>query len=87
MFEIIYNTKKNKNVHFSNVVCVILIPKSNEFNGYHLWWDDEDFNNAYRSYIQEMGRLMEIHPFMNPQEAKKLLYQPNNISYDPRNFE
>lgn len=30
--------------------------------------------------------LMNKHPHMKINHAKKLLYQPNNISYDPKNF-
>ena len=87
MFEYRINNKTKKNVKFSNVVWVVLIPQSNEIKHYDLWWDDEDFNNAYQSYIEEIRRLIEIHPFMKLHEAKKLLYQPNNISYDPSNFD
>jgi hypothetical protein len=39
--------------------------------------------------VQATKEIMELkkkHPFISIQDAQKLLYQPNNISYDKNNF-
>ena len=80
--------KKNKNVRFSKNVYIYLIPKYYEINNYDdLWWSEEDLTDIKNNAIQEMQFLMKKHPFMKIHHAKKLLYQPNNITYyDPSNF-
>ena len=80
--------KTNKNVRFSKKVYIYLIPKYYEINNIDdLWWSEKDLTDIKNNAIQEMKFLMKNHPFMKIQHAKKLLYQPNNITYyDPSNF-
>jgi hypothetical protein len=60
------------------------INDNNDVN--NLWWSDDDYLYAVQSANEEIKRLMTIHPSMERKYALKLLYQPNNISYDPSNF-
>ena len=80
--------KTNKNVRFSKKVYIYLIPKYYEINNIDdLWWSEKDLTDIKNNAIQEMKFLMKNHPFMKIHHAKKLLYQPNNITYyDPSNF-
>ena len=81
------NKQIKKNVSFSNFVSVHLIPQKEELkNNYDLWLSENDFITSYQTAIKDLKRLLEIHPCMRVWEAKKLLYQPNNIRYDPNNF-
>ena len=82
-----YSYKKYKKVRFSEIVYVILIPKSKEFSKFNLWWQEHDYNNAIISAKNEIGQLIKIHPYMEINQAKRLLYQPNNISYNESNFD
>jgi len=52
----------------------------------NLWWNQDDLIYATKTANEEITRLMHIHPYMEKKIALKLLYQPNNISYDPNNF-
>jgi len=81
------NRRETKKVSFSQYVNVHLIPQKEELKEhFDLWLSENDFANSYKMAINELKRLLEIHPFMKLWEAKKLLYQPNNIRYDPNNF-
>jgi len=76
-----------KQVKFKNIVNVKLFPYcKNDYEKYDLWWNNYDLNLAMNSSNNEIKRLMNIHPNMNKIQAIKLLYQPNNISYDSNNF-
>lgn len=81
--------KTTKNVRFSKNIYIYLIPKYYEIlNHKDLWWSETDLIEIRQNAILEMQCLMNKHPFMKLNHAKKLLYQPNNItSYDPNNFE
>jgi len=82
-----FDLKKNKKVSFSQILNIYLIPMIDEFMNYQdLWWSDEDLIEMKKSAIVELKKIMEINPFMELKHAKKLLYQPNNICYDPANF-
>lgn len=76
-----------KNVKFSLFNQSFWIEKYNEEDIYMLWWSYLDNVKSMKDSKKEINNLLSIHPSMNIQQAKKLLYQPNNISYDPNNFE
>jgi hypothetical protein len=52
-----------------------------------LWWSEEELMEMRVHCMHELKNLMETNPYMEIKHAKKLLYQPNNICYDPKNFE
>ena len=78
----------NKKVTFSTWVnvfpnpCFIEIPSKK-----YLWWSESDKNAAQLSMIFEIRDLQKKHPSITIKQAMKLLYQPNNIVYDKKNFE
>lgn len=76
-----------KNVTFSLFNNIFLIAKYDEEDIYKLWWSYLDNVESVKDAKKEIGILLGIHPSMNIKQAKKLLYQPNNICYDPNNFE
>jgi hypothetical protein len=79
-----YNYKK---VTFNKIIEVYIIPSFfTNIDKLNLWWNKNDVNNAVFSCKTEIANLIEIHPQMEIKYARKLLYQPNNISYDPNNF-
>jgi hypothetical protein len=77
-----------KRVMFDNIKKIYLLYKNSIHNDekQKLWWNDDDFSYAKQSANEEITRLLTIHPSMERKYALKLLYQPNNISYDPANF-
>ena len=77
-----------KRVMFDNIKKIYLLYKNSIYNDekQKLWWNDDDFSYAKKSANEEITRLLTIHPSMERKYALKLLYQPNNISYDPTNF-
>ena len=76
-----------KNVSFNKYKKINLIPIYYEIdNCDDLWWKKTDYKLIASMAIKELIRLLTIHPCMNIAQARKLLYQPNNISYDYRNF-
>lgn len=82
------NKDKNRRVIFKNIIKVHLIHSNynNNTDKLQLWWSGDDFYFATKNANDEINRLMTIHPSMERKYALKLLYQPNNISYDPDNF-
>ena len=83
----IYNYKKK--LKFNNIVRVCLIPELKDYSTElksTLWFNANDFNNASMSANEELTNLIKINPSMNLEQAKKLLYQPCNISFDINNF-
>lgn len=85
-----FNTKIKKNVSFYNEVKVILIPSRKEIfyaklcN--ELWFSEKDL---IRFKIETFGEITEMrkkHPGINRTQVFKLLYQPNNISFNESNF-
>ena len=78
---------KNKKVTFSKYLYVYLIPMYYEIKNYRdLWWSDDDLLEMRVNTMKEIQQLMTVHPSMEISHAKKLLFQPNNIRYDPQNF-
>uniref|UniRef100_A0A6C0IDF3 Uncharacterized protein n=1 Tax=viral metagenome TaxID=1070528 RepID=A0A6C0IDF3_9ZZZZ len=78
-----------KRVMFKNIKRIYLFYSNNIiYNNEkdNLWWNNDDYSYAIKSANEEITRLMSIHPSMERKYALKLLYQPNNISYDPANF-
>ena len=78
---------KNKKVIFSEKIKLSLIPKYENEMKYELWWNTFDKYNATIVANIEINTLLNRHTSMTYKQALKLLYQPNNISYNESNFE
>jgi len=52
-----------------------------------LWWSKEEHIESRNSALDEVNRLREIHKTISLRDALRLLYQPNNITYNEKNFE
>jgi hypothetical protein len=79
---------KNTKVKFSDKIeSTYLVPYYENSEKQHLWWSCVDKYNAALLSFREIQTLLKRHPGMTYREAKKLLYQPNNISYNECNFE
>lgn len=79
--------KKNKKITFSPIVNVKLIPFYHEIIHYpSLWWTPSELMDFRIQSTNEMMELKQKHPYIALSDAQKLLYQPNNISYDENNF-
>ena len=78
-----------KKVTFANYLTIILIPSRKEYNIYGdvLWWKGDDYKIFRYSAIIELNEILNRHNgMMTYSQAKKILYQPNNIIYDRSNF-
>jgi len=84
----IFCKKYKKKLKFNNVVNVILIPDITSIFDIKnlLWWSENDLTNAVNNARNELFDLVNKNPSMTIIQAKKLLYQPNNISYNEENF-
>lgn len=79
--------KKNKKITFSSVVNVKLIPFYHEIIHYpSLWWTPSELMDFRIQSTKEMMELKQKHPYIALSDAQKLLYQPNNISFNENNF-
>ena len=77
-------TKKIKNnVKFKSMVTVRLIPLCKDTT---LWWSEEDVLESRFACCREIVELLSYRKEMSYDDAKKLLYQPGNITYDMNNF-
>jgi len=52
-----------------------------------LWWSQEDHIESRRTALDDVNRLRCIHPTISLRDALRLLYQPNNVTYNEKNFE
>lgn len=76
----------NKKVKFNKIKYIYLIPFYYEIikSLDDIWWNENDFLNAYYDDIKKIKNLLNIHPSMTYKQAKKILYSP--FSYDESNF-
>jgi hypothetical protein len=74
-----------KKVRF-NSFTIFLIPYTKNGTSDELWWSEEDHFIAKVAAREEIMRLINIHKYITLKDAIKLLYQPNNISYNEDNF-
>lgn len=74
-----------KKVRF-NGFTIFLIPYTKERAEETLWWSEEDQFIAKVNAREEIMRLINIHKYITLKDVIKLLYQPNNISYNEDNF-
>jgi hypothetical protein len=78
----------NKKVKFSkHLESTRLIPKYDIELISYLWWNEFDIYEASKLAFDEINTLLIRNPCMTYKQALKLLYQPNNISYNKCNFE
>jgi len=75
-------------VKFSkNLESTRLIPKYDTEMISYLWWNNFDKYYARKLARTEINALLNRDTSMTYKQAVKLLYQPNNISYNNCNFE
>lgn len=77
---------KSKKVSFDLFTEIIYIPKYRKAICEDLWWSDLEYNTNIIAMRKEIHELTNRNPSMTLSNAKKLLYQPNNISYSSKNF-
>ena len=75
-----------KKIKFSSLVRVQFIPFFYEENIPSLWWTPYELMDFKMQATKEIMELKQKHPHISILDAQKLLYQPNNISYDENNF-
>ena len=79
--------KKKKNIQFSKYIYIHLIPTYRELINYqNLWWSEDELINCRINASREIMELKNRLPSVSIDDAKKLLYQPNNITYNENNF-
>ena len=79
--------KKKKNIQFSKYIYIYLIPTCRELINYqNLWWTEDELINTRTLASREIMELKNRLPSASIDDAKKLLYQPNNITYNENNF-
>lgn len=82
--------KNKKNVTFSNMQYMHIIPTRKELIdenlSHDLWWSNNDYMQFRIEALNEMMEIKGKHPNINRQQSLKLLYQPGNICYDEANF-
>jgi MoaA/NifB/PqqE/SkfB family radical SAM enzyme len=79
--------KKKKNIQFSKYIYIHLIPTYRELINYqNLWWSEDELINCRINASREIMELKNRLPSASIDDAKKLLYQPNNITYNENNF-
>lgn len=78
-----------KKITFNNKLYIVLIPDRNAYN-YELkkilWFNESELNLIRTNALLELNNILLRHPLMDINQAKKLLYQPNNITFDEKNF-
>jgi hypothetical protein len=74
-----------KKVRFSGFT-IFLVSYTKDNTSDKLWWSEEDYSIAKDDARTEIIRLINIHKSILLKDVLKLLYQPNNISYNEENF-
>jgi hypothetical protein len=84
-----YDVDSIKKITFNKLIYVILIPRIEDILDLKkdLWYENDDYTIFINESIQELNTLRKTHPSITLQQARKLLYQPNNIIFDKKNFE
>jgi len=90
MINCFFIQRDDKRVNFNTCIKIILIPdrefiSSNNLTKY-LWWDNDDLKMFRKESILEVKTLIDRNPSMKINDAFKLLYQPNNITFNEENF-
>jgi hypothetical protein len=75
-----------KQVRF-NKATVFIFEAIEEKMSKDLWWSKEDQAESRKSAFEEINRLREIHKTISLRDALRLLYQPNNVTYNEKNFQ
>lgn len=77
----------NKKLRFSEIVDVCAISSFTKLKD-KLWWSKDDFEEFKKSCLEEITAIINRHWSMTPNQARKLLYQPGNMTiiYDEQNF-
>lgn len=77
-----------KKVSFNTEKYIHIISYLTEYiSPTELWWSQNEHVEARKSAFEEINRLRSIHATINLRDAARLLYQPNNITYNKNNFE
>lgn len=77
-----------KTVSFNTEKYIHIIPYLTEYiSPTELWWSQNEHTESIKSAFEEINRLKLIHKSIKLTDALRLLYQPNNITYNKNNFE
>ena len=76
-----------KKVRFDKATIFIFECIKEEIINKDLWWSKEDQVESRKSAFDEINRLRKIHKTISVRDALRLLYQPNNITYNENNFQ
>ena len=72
-----------KQVRFNTVKYIHIVPYLTEYiSPNELWWSKKDQTDSIISAQKEVKNLISMHKSMKLKEALKVLYQPNNITYN-----
>lgn len=75
-----------KRVRFDKAT-ILLVSKLTDYTECHvLWWSKKDATESKITAFDEINKLRKKHKEMTLKDAVKLLYQPNNISFNEANF-
>ena len=84
---ILNNKMDKKHVSFNTESYVYIIPYLTEYiTSNELWWSLKEQEESKKSVFEEINRLKRVHPTITLRDALTLLYQPNNIAYNAKNF-
>lgn len=80
-------TAINKKLRFNKTIYIYEIASFSQSKE-HLWWSDDDFYQFKRSSWNEVKDILDRHQSMTVSQARKMLYQPGNMTivYDEQNF-
>ena len=72
-----------KKVRF-NKATIFIFENIDEKISKDLWWSKEEYDESRKSAFEEINRLRSIHATISIRDALRLLYQPNNITYNEK---
>ena len=80
-------TAINKKLRFNTTIYIYEIASLRQSKE-HLWWSDDDFDGFKKSCWKEVKDILKRHQSMTVAQARKMLYQPGNMTivYDEQNF-
>lgn len=81
-------TITNKKLRFNTTIYIYEIATFSHQSKEHLWWSNNDFDEFKKSCWKEVKDILKRHETMTISQARKMLYQPGNMTivYDEQNF-
>lgn len=80
-------TANNKKLRFNTTIYVYEVASLRQSKE-HLWWSNDDVDEFKQSCFKEVKDILNRHQSMTLAQARKMLYQPGNMTivYDEQNF-